>query len=70
MRRKQSAILPEGNVLVKDFVIWLNIDYKCGLTGIYHNYHTLRQALQSGSTVCHDTHQDTKRQMSMYLPIA
>jgi hypothetical protein len=43
MRRKQSAILPEGNVLVKDFVIWLTIHYFCIPRGIQHNYHTVWQ---------------------------
>ena len=43
MRRKQSIILPDGNALVKDFVIWLTIDYFCITRGIQHNYHTIRQ---------------------------
>jgi hypothetical protein len=43
MRRKQSIILPQGNELVKDFVIWLTIDYDCVLRGIQHNYHTIWQ---------------------------
>jgi hypothetical protein len=34
MRRKQSIILPEGNVLVKDFVIRLTSDFVCLLCEI------------------------------------
>jgi hypothetical protein len=41
MRRKQSIILPDGNALVKDFVIWLTIDHFCIARGIQHNYHTI-----------------------------
>jgi hypothetical protein len=31
MQRKQSIILPEGNVLVKDFVLWSSTEYVGGL---------------------------------------
>jgi hypothetical protein len=41
MRGKQSVILPEGNVLVKDFVTWLTTVYVCIFQGIRHNYHTI-----------------------------